>query len=239
MSDYNYIGNNSGTIGQFGGRGNTYSAAPEPAEPGVPAGRSELALYSFADVVGYSRLSARLQKLSQGNLVGILDLATGEAGVRPGLVTAQDQGDARLLAFPAGTDVAKVLAVMPRSFNDELTARNRDMAEHARMRVRLAFSMGASIRGEAGLVGAAPVTVVRIANSAVFRQAMRAAPLAQCGVMIDDFLHGECVRQEFRADMDSDDYAPVRVSDPDKGFEAAAWMRLFGYSGQQVRSLLG
>jgi len=42
----------------------------------------------------------------------------------------------------------------------------------------------------------------------------------------------------FRADINPFDYAPVRVSYPDKGFEATAWLRLFGYSGQQVSSLL-
>jgi hypothetical protein len=241
MSDYNLIGNNSGTIHQFGGRGNTYNAAPvdHVSPQALGSDRPEFALYSFADIVGYSALNARQQKLSQYDLVGVLGHGMAEAGVSPEQVAAQDQGDARLLTFPAGTDFAKVLAVMPRSINDELVARNRDMAGHARMRVRLAFSVGASIRGEAGLVGAAPIAVVRIANSAVFRQAMRVASRAQCGLIIDDYMHGELVRQGFRADINPDDYAPVRVSDPDKGFEATAWMRLFGYSSQQVRSLTG
>src|ERR1700722_3724867 len=242
MSDYNFIGNNSGTIHQFGGRGNTYNPAPseqaaarQPAE--VPDDRPESALYSFADIVGYSQLNARLQKSGQDDLAHILDQGIAEAGVQPDRVASQDQGDARLLTFPAGTDVAKVLAVMPRCLNDELAARNRDMAEHARMRVRLACSMGASSRGATGLVGAAPIAVVRIADSPVFRRAMRAAPRVQCGLIIDDHLHSEWVRQGFRADINPDDYAPVRVSYPEKGFNAMAWMRLFGYSREQVRSL--
>jgi hypothetical protein len=239
MSDYNFIGNNSGTVHQFGGRRNTYNAAPaEQAAPEVGDGRPELALYAFADIVGYSQLNVRLQKLSQDDLVSFLDRSMAEAGVNPGQVSAQDQGDARLLTFSAGTDVAKVLAVMPRSLNDELVARNRDMAEHAGMRVRLAFSMGASTRGAAGLVGGAPIAVARIANSDAFRRAMRAAPRAQCGLLIDDYLHGEWVRQGFRADINPDDYASVRVWYPDKGFDATAWMRLFGYSGQQVSTLV-
>lgn len=251
MGDRINISNNSGTVGDVGSRQTNYYGVP-PAEPGgqpagaggqQPAGaadgRPELALYSFADIVGYSQLSVRLQKLSQDDLVAALDRAVAEAGVRPELVAAQDQGDARLLAFPAGTDAARVLAMMPRCVNDELAARNRDMAEHARMRVRLAFSMGASTKGGAGLVGAAPIAVVRIANSEVFRHAMRTAPRAHCGVIVDEFLYGEWIRQGFRADMNPGDYAPVRVSNPDKGFEATAWMRLFGYSGQELRSLLG
>jgi hypothetical protein len=37
-----------------------------------------------------------------------------------------------------------------------------------------------------------------------------------------------------RPDISPDDYAPVLVTNPEKGFEAQAWLRLFGYSGQQL-----
>jgi hypothetical protein len=240
--NFNYIEGNSNTVHQVAGRGNTYNAGPaEPAARELAEDRGdqpEHTLHAFADIVSYSKLSIRLQKLSQDDLVAVLNHGLAEAGVRPERVAAQDQGDARLLSFPAGTDIAKVLAVTPSVLNNDLVARNRDMAEHAWMRVRLAFSMGASVPGGAGLVGAAPIAVARLANSDQFRRAMRAAPQAQCGVLIDDFLYGEWVRQGFRTDINPDDYAPVRISYPDKGFDATAWMRLFGYSGQQVSSLL-
>jgi hypothetical protein len=248
MSNNNYIqGGVNGPVTNYGGQGNTYGAVPAPqAGPLAPdAPRPPAAsepgdvLHAFADIVGYSKLNARLQKLGQDDLVSILDRGLAEAGVDPGRVAAQDQGDARLLVFPAGADAAKVLAVLPRVVNDELTARNRDMAEHARMRVRLAFTMGASGRGGSGLVGAAPIAVARMANSELFRRAMRAAPLAQCGLLVDDYLHRQWVRQGFRADISPGDYAPVRISQPDKGFDEAGWLRLFGYSGQQVSALLG
>jgi class 3 adenylate cyclase len=244
VSDYNFFEGNSNTIGQFGGRGNTYNAVPAAQSVAQSAqapgdGGPRHALYAFADIVGYSKLSLRLQKLGQEDLVSILDRAMAEAGIAPGRVAAQDQGDARLLAFPPGTDVAKVLAVMPRTLNDELLARNRDMAEHAWMRVRLAFSMGVSARGAAGLAGAAPIAVARMANSELFRSAMRAAPRAQCGLLIDDYLHRQWVQQGFRADINPADYVPVRVRHPDKGFDETCWLRLFGYYGRQLSSLLG
>jgi hypothetical protein len=235
MSDQNFIGNNSGTIHQFGGRGNTYSAAPAvsstPATEGVPGGsadRPEVTLYAFADIVGWSKMNVRLQRLSQDDLVAFLDQGIIEAGIRPDEVEPQNQGDARLLTFPVGTDVAKVLTALPRTINDELVARNRDMADHARMRVRLALSMGASTSGSAGRVGAAPIAVTRIANSDLFRDAMRAAPRADLGLMIDDYLYSQFVRQGFRADMSPDDYVPIHISYAEKGFEAAAWLRLYG-----------
>jgi hypothetical protein len=243
MSNYNFVEGNSNTVHQVSGQGNAYNAAPaaSPAQPQArpDGGAPGHALHAFADMVGYSQLNVRLQKLGQDDLVSFLDHSLAEAGVAPGRVAVQDQGDARLLAFPADTDVAKVLAVMPRTFHNELRARNRDMAEHARMRVRLAFSMGASSRGGAGLVGAAPIAVARMANSDLFRYAMRQAPQAQCGLLIDDYLYRQWVKQGFRPDMSPDDYVPVHISDPAKGFAETGWLRLLGYSGPQVNLLLG
>jgi hypothetical protein len=245
MGDRISITGNSGSIGNVGSRHsvtNNYrggqSAASDEQSADGSADRPELTLYAFADIVGWSRMNVRLQRLSQDDLVAFLDQGIIEAGIRPDQVEPQNQGDARLLTFPVGTDVAKVLTALPRRLNDELVARNRDMAKHARMRVRLALSMGASTSGSAGRVGAAPVAVTRIANSDLFRHAMHEAPRAELGLMIDDYLHSQFVRQGFRADMGADDYVSVRIASQEKGFEASAWLRLFGYSAAQLRSLV-
>lgn len=210
-----------------------------PQAPREETGRPKVRLFAIADIVSYSRLSARLQMLSQKDLRGIIDRGMEAAGVPLGQVLRQDQGDGMLLVFPPGTDIWKVLAVMPRYLNDELAARNQDMAEHAQMRIRLAFVLGAGAQTQVGLVGAAPVAVARLAHSGAFLRATLAAPQAQCSVIIDDYLHGEWTRQGLHADASLEEYVPVSVSYPDKGTEETAWMRLFGYSGQQVMSLLG
>jgi class 3 adenylate cyclase len=235
--------NISGTGFQIGSRGNTYNVGTPEGTAGRPEGEAgenfpRHSLYAFADIVGYSKLSARLQKDSQDYLLRLLNDGLTEAGISPERVAPQDQGDARLLWFPVLTDTARVLAVMPRYLNDDLILRNQDMAPHARLRVRLSFVMGAAAAGTLGQAGAAPVAVVRLGNAAVFRRVMDAAPLAQCGVIIDSHLRTEYVQQQFRPDIDPDDFAPVNVSDPEKGFEAAAWIKLFGYSCQQVAELI-
>lgn len=56
-------------------------------------------------------------------------------------------------------------------------------------------------------------------------------------MIIDDCLYEQYVRQRLRPGMHPDDYVFMYVSS-DKNFEAAAWARLFGYSGQQAASLL-
>ena len=166
------IGSVSGQGFQIGSGNQQVNNAPErwPAEQPAAGGRKARggpvsALYAFADIVGYSRLTVRLQKMSQDDLADLLDISLAEAGIRPELVEAQDQGDARLLMFPPHTEPARVLAVMPRHLNDELLARNQDMAAHAQMRVRLSFTMGVAVPGGTGLAGAAPIAVVRLNNS--------------------------------------------------------------------------
>ncbi len=228
------------------GHGNVLNQGVVPHAPGV-AGRPRRemdgspvsSLYAFGDIVGYSRFNAKLQEESQDRLVRVLNDSLAEAGVDPETVEAQNQGDARLLRFRVDTDVAKIVAIMPRYLNGDLLARNQDMAPHARLRVRLSFTMGATTPGRTGLAGQAPIAVVRLANSARFRQAMNAVPNSQCGVIIDNYLYGEYVRQDFRPDMNPEEYTPVRVSDSEKSFEAGAWIRLFGCSPEEVRALIG
>src|SRR5713226_9672263 len=235
--DHISIGTVSGGQNQIGGRGSVFNQGIEPGAARAPGTAERLdretggspvnTLYAFGDIVSYSRLNARLQEESQDRLVRVLNSSLAEAGLRPETVTAQDQGDARLLRFPVDTDVAKVLAVMPRYLNGDLLARNRDMAPHARLRARLSFTMGAATPGKTGLAGEAPIAVVRLANSARFRSFMNAAPQSNCGVITDDYLYRGYVRQDFRPDMNAEEYIRVRVSDPEKGFEAEAWIRLF------------
>jgi hypothetical protein len=239
----------SGQNVQIGGRGNTMNAAPEPAASRPPgaaawpdhesAGWPVSALYAFGDIVGYSTLNARLQEESQDRLTRVLDRSLAEAGVRPEIVTPQDQGDARLLSFPSDTDVARVLAVMPQYVNSDLLARNEDLAPHALMRIRLSFTMGPAMPGKTGHAGEAPIAVVRLSNFTGFRDAMTATPHSNCGVIMDDYLYRSYVRQNFRPDMNAGEYVAVHVSVPEKRFEAEAWIRLFGCSPQYVASLLG
>jgi hypothetical protein len=253
MGDRINISRNSGTtIGNVGSQRTVVNGVPPTAVPGqadagpgtFPAagpgtdGSPRHGLYAFADIVGYSKLSVRLQKMSQDDLVSVLNQGLAASDTDPGRVSAQDQGDARLLAFPPDADTAKVLAIMPRVIHEELAARNADMAPHAHVRVRLAFAMGASLPAGAGLAGAAPIAAARLANSDVFRQGMRLAPRAQCGLLIDGYLYSQWVRQGFRTDLDPRGFASVRVRDSAKGFDEPAWLKLFGYAGSRIAELL-
>jgi hypothetical protein len=235
--------NVSGSNNQVGGRGSTlnqvFGVPPASEEARGRRGHApEHALYAFADIVGYSQLTARLQKASQDYLASLLNDGIAEADVPPELVAWQDQGDASMMKFPSDSDAGKILAMMPRFLNDELLARNEDMAPHARTRIRVAFTMGVSLPGATGLAGEAPIAVARLVNWTPFRHAMTKATDAQVGVIMDDYLYRQYVRQGFRADINPGDYIPTRVSYADKGFDAAAWVKFFGYTGEQVAGLL-
>jgi hypothetical protein len=190
---------------------------------------SSTSLHGFADIVGYSQLSPYQQAARQELLIRVVNESLADAGVRPDTVQAQNQGDARMLAFPDVVDVSRLLAVMPRRFNDELKAHNRDVADHARMRVRLSFALGATATGAIGRVGHAPIVAVRLNGADELRAAMEAEPDACLGVIISEGLYHEHVSQAFRPDLDADEYAPTHVSIPGKKFESDAWFRLVGY----------
>jgi hypothetical protein len=186
-------------------------------------------LHGFADIVCYSSLNAYQQAEFQQQLVRAIEASLVDAGVRPDAMRVQDQGDARMLTFPDHLDVSRVLALMPRRFNDELNALNRDKAPHARMRVRLSFAMGPSAAGVTGQRGSAPIAVTRLNGAPALRAAMKARPGAYLGVVIDDYLYHQYVAQQFRPDLAIDEYAATRVSFPEKRFDANAWIRLVGY----------
>lgn len=196
---------------------------------------SRTSLHGFADIVGYSRLTPAQHAESQERLVRIINASLRDAGVRPDCMSVQHQGDACMLTFPNDDlDVSRVLAVMPRRFNDELRASNRDVAAHVRLRVRLAFAMGPSGAGVIGRTGSVPITVVRLNNASALRAAMEAEPDAHLGVIVEDDLYRKHVAQEFRPDLAVDEYAEVHVSDPGKNFEQDAWIRLVGYRASAI-----
>lgn len=199
---------------------------------------SSTSLHAFGDIVGYSRLNAVQQAQSQERFARILDNSLRDAGVSPDSILKQDQGDARLLTFPVGTDVARVLAAMPRHFNDELEAHNRDAAPHARLRVRLSYVMGPAAVGVTGQAGNATIAVVRLSSDRALRQAMKAMQDAYLGMIVDDYLYSQYIRQEFRPDLSPDEYIATHVSDREKDFEADAWIRLVGHPKEAWESLI-
>lgn len=250
MSDFGGV-HNTGEIGQvsIGGQGHTFNQTYKPgtAKPsadttqrpsGEKASHPVNTLHAVADIVAYSRFNAGQQVQAQDRLAQVLDRSMTEAGANPATVMTQDHGDARFLSFPMKTNVARVLAVMPRHLNDELTAGNQDMTLDARLRIRLSFAMGPVEQGKTGLIGTAPITVERLSSAARFRLAMKAAPSAYLGVIMDDHLYDSYVRPGFRPDMNAHDYLHVHLIDPEKDFEAGAWIRLFGCSPRELATLL-
>lgn len=245
MDEQISIGSISGMGIQVGGTGNTINQGPgERLASGLartqgPRGSAyEHLLHGFVDIVGYSRLPVSLQRRSQEYLANLLSEGITRAGISPELVDCQDQGDARMMTFPAGTDAGRVLAEMPRYVHDELLEHNHHMRLPARLRLRMAFTMGVSEPGATGRVGAAPIAVARLADWTRFRRIMGETPEAYVGVIIDEHLYGEYVRQSFRSDMDPRDYAQAHISNPEKTFEADAWVRILRFTGEKVAALL-
>jgi hypothetical protein len=184
-------------------------------------------LHAYFDIVGYSRLNVRQHEDRQKLLVWLINGGLEQARVRRDQVIYGDQGDARMLTFPDGVSVSRVLDVMPRWFNDALTAFNRDKAPYARMRVRIAFAMGPSAPGVIGQLGYGPIAASRLSDAGPLKDALEAEPDANVGVIIDDSLYRQHVAQPSHRDLKKDEYRQEFVSY--KGFEEFGWIRLVGY----------
>ena len=193
----------------------------------------------FADIVGYSQLDAVQQAESQDRLVRILDHSLRGRRGPAGLVVHQRPGGCSLADVPGRRGCRSGAWRNAAMLQDDLHAHNRITVPQARLRVRLSYVLGSAAVGRIGWTSGAAVKVVRLSNDAKFRQAMKTNPDVYVGVIVDDYLYRNCVQQEFRSDLHPEEYVATHVSDPDKGFEADAWMRLVGRSANEARNLIG
>ncbi|HUI59589.1 MAG TPA: hypothetical protein VLX90_05175, partial [Steroidobacteraceae bacterium] len=189
-------------------------------------------------IVDYDQLDVGQQADSRDLLASILDHSLGDAGILPVSVSQHGEGSARMLTFRANIDIVRVLAVMPRRFEEDLNAHNQVTAPHARLRMWLSYVHGPAAIGTIGRSSCGATKVARISNDSQFRQAMRASPDTYVGVMVDDYLYTNYVQQESRPDLHPEEYVATHVSDREIGFEADAWMRLVGRSANEARNLI-
>jgi hypothetical protein len=87
---------------------------PVPDIPGVWV-ESSTSLHCFADIVAYSGRNPYQQADCQQRLLKIIDGSLIDAGLSPGSVCGESQGDARMLTFLDGLDVSRVLAASCRA----------------------------------------------------------------------------------------------------------------------------
>lgn len=128
------------------------------------------------------------------HLVGLIERASAAAGLDRLL---QQQGDGLLLLLPAGVNEPRVIADLTRALRTALRRRDLPAGRGGpdRLRVRLAFHQGITRLLETGFVGRAVTTVHRLRDSDQLRDALRANPQADLGVIISEQLFEDTAEQ--------------------------------------------
>ncbi|XVU23520.1 hypothetical protein ACQPZJ_40695 [Actinoplanes sp. CA-054009] len=178
-----------------------------------------------ADIVGYSERGPEPAARLQHDLVRILAEGRAAAGVTPGQVTPQPQGDGQFTVLPVGLDEAAVVPRLIRGIAGALTARNaaaRAAGDADRMRLRLALHRGLVREADNGWVGRAATAVHRLLDSAPLRAAVAEHPAADYVLGVPDVLFADVLSTG--DDPPPAAFRPVTVDIPAKGFLERGWI---------------
>lgn len=178
-------------------------------------------LHSLCDIADYSRLVSDAQRDQQQRLSNLQRIAARYAGLDREAAYIQHTGDGELVRWPAYTDELKFAVDYPRELQTELVRINRDLAEHSRMRLRVAITSGFSQIADTGLAGDAPVRVARLVNARQAREALNLDPGRALVVVFDDRLFHDVVKQELHG-LHPEDFVHIVVRE--KGFVGDAWL---------------
>lgn len=182
------------------------------------------------DIEGYSRRDNPGHLQLRAALRQVLADAFDAVGVTIDPDERQDQGDAFLILV--APDVSKLLLVdgLVREIENALRQFNRYLVPEGRMRLRLAMHSGEVHLDGTGFPGAATVAVMRLLDSELLKQALKAAP-KDLALIVSDSLYQAVVVHGY-ASIDPAEYQQVEVVV--KEFRQPAWVRVPGRPATEI-----
>lgn len=197
----------------------TGGKAPGPYERlynttvGIDAERSNDPSKTDEDIIGLRAVMERLRGLFLEHGIGI--------------ARVENTGDGWLAFVDASTETVQVLSVVVDHFEPTLSDHNESCPEGQRLRLRVVVHDGKVAVDEQGAAGHVPGYAARLLNSSKLRQCLRltTAPLVVC---VSDQVHRDDVLQQPSRLPDGLSFVGVHISEPDKGFEAQAWVHAPG-----------
>ncbi|PRY00709.1 hypothetical protein [Allonocardiopsis opalescens] len=192
-----------------------------PLNPGIRR------LCFSADLKSYGSRDDVGQYEAQRALPKVLETSCRRAGLERAHWTRQPQGDGELALLPPGIDEARTISGLVRELRVALFHYNRDRAEHARLRVRLAAHEGIVHLADNGFAGDAVVTVSRLCESEPAKDALERHPGSDLVLIVSDRIFTDVIRHN-HDDLLAEDFREVPVSVPAKNFAATAWLHVPG-----------
>ena len=197
----------------------------EPLTPAdVPRGAA-VRLCMAADVAGYSRRGNDATERIQRDLVATLARCRRAAGIPDRAVAPQPQGDGQFTVLPVGIDESVVIPALLRELGRALRDLNERAGPDDRMRLRVALHRRLIKEGDNGWIGAAPIAVHRILDSPPLRRALADHPAADYVLGVPDGLFRDVIVPAAEP-PGPDEFAPMVVDLPEKGFVEHGWLHL-------------
>ena len=180
------------------------------------------------DIQGFSVRSTRRQQLLQRDLDDILVLAAAAAGLDRREWILQPTGDGELAIVPPDVDLALVVGRFVTELDGLLADRNEDRAGEMQLRLRLAMHIDTLILSPSSHAGPALVVVTHLLDSAPVRKALRSAPDARLALIVSDAVYRK-VGLAGLGGVRPEQFAPVQVTLPGKGFDEIAHVHIPGH----------
>ena len=149
------------------------------------------------DIEGFSQRSAAQQVKIQDDLERVMTEAAASAGLDRRFWDRQPRGDGELAVLPADANGVSLVADYPRSFASALAELNRSTDLDSRLRVRMAIHHGTVYPGRFGPVSKGPITVARLVDAQVLRQALRQRTDVDIALIVSDAVYSEIVQSRF------------------------------------------
>ncbi len=163
----------------------------------------------------------------QDRLLWTMVQACRAGGVNPARCDRQDSGDGQLLILPPGINEGSVLPNTVLGLLSALHRVNHPAGEGGRVRLRVSIGQGAVAVGATGFAAAAVVTVSRLLDAQVLRDALKANDASDAAFIVMVDLYDDLFAQG-RGGLPARGFRRVRVSAPRKGFAADAWLQVPG-----------
>jgi hypothetical protein len=201
-----------------------------PAAPSTPVARASVARASAgvrlcvaADLERFSRFRLPEATRSQQRFVTLLARARAHAGIDEAGVALQESGDGQFAVLPAGIDETDTIPRLVAGLRIAIADTNSDLAEPARLRLRVALHRGHVAPAANGWAGDAAIAVHRLLDCTPVRDALSGAPAADFALIVSDVLYQEVIGHRYGL-LDPDRFRRVEVVLPVKGFQASAWV---------------
>jgi len=178
------------------------------------------------DARGYSKVDTRGQFSIQRRLLGVLDDAAKRAGLHRGDWLRQEAGDGELAVLPETEPEQVVVDEYVRELHVALMDLNHDLADHARLRLRLAIHYGVTAAADNGFAGPAAVVAGRLVDSQPVRRCLEMLLDAQLVVVMSTRVFEDTVAQRLTS-LSARDFRRVRLHN--KEFDEEAWLRVPGF----------